>query len=507
MNQNNYPLFCLRRLCIAFIPLAVPAARGAVNYYSTVEIQPYPTVTTINSTSDNYNLVVGTGNITTGSANIVQGEENTVSGTQNMAIGDNHNIQGWESLVVGTNHEINHSDSSANFIFGQNNYISDGASYSMAGGTSTTVIADSAVALGALTRANTYASMVIGQYNAFLPGETDSINAKVQWRLSDPLFVVGNGPTGSDRKNAFVITKGGAVSIPSGSLTVSGGLSAGGVPWGGNTAAGPNFSTGPNSVAFGYGATASAGAAFAAGDRSTASGQSSTALGYMNLASGNQSFAAGHQSKAQNFAASVIGHGNEANGRASFAGGYLSGAAGDYSTALGLYTHTAGEGSAALGQYTTANGTGSFAAGSWSYAAGAGALAVGAGNTAYGSASGAIGSGSYALTDTAFAVGDNNSAWQRGQTVVGRYNAFPAHPVGQWGETLPLPQPDTTYDETDAVLVVGGGYPTANGPVRKNALTVQANGDTTVTGTLKVSKPIILEPSAIAGDIPMYTGN
>ncbi|MES2707738.1 MAG: hypothetical protein V4726_14185 [Verrucomicrobiota bacterium] len=468
---------------------AAPEADSAVTYWNSVEIQSAPISTSSNyNPADNGNLIIGTENHAEGTHHLVQGFGNTVDGDANLVIGEWNAGEGNFNLMLGTDNAIDPGPSElgiGNILFGTSN-TATATQNSMVGGHGSMVFGHNALSLGDHSVAYTVASTVIGSYNAFLPGETD-LAARSLWRAGDPLFVVGNGTYGT-RRNAFVITKNGKVDIPTGPLTV------GGYPVL-TTSSGRIGGTyiGLDSLALGVG--------------TTASGQSGTALGYYTNASGPFSTA--------------LGYANTSSGGASLAAGQWSKSSGNYSMALG--------------EFCTGEGYASFAAGSWNWAAGTASIGLGVASRAHGSVSAAIGYNCIALVDNGFAIGDHTNAWKQGQTVVGRYSAFPAdQPMGNDQRAMPKPVLNPPYTVDDEVFVVGGGYANPSW-ARWNALTVKASGDVKALGKVEASgavltggvtisgsapmivsapmtvsasstftQPIILNAGAIAGDIPMY---
>ncbi|MBW6478512.1 MAG: tail fiber domain-containing protein, partial [Bacteroidales bacterium] len=62
------------------------------------------------------------------------------------------------------------------------------------------------LALGLFTRAEAFNSTALGRYN--IGGGTPSV-----WVATDPLFEIGNGPSGANRNNALTILKNGRIGI------------------------------------------------------------------------------------------------------------------------------------------------------------------------------------------------------------------------------------------------------------------------------------------------------
>lgn len=194
-----------------------------------------------------------------------------------------------------------------------------------------------------------------------------------------------------------------------GSLTIHGGLSAGG-----GTAVAP-FST-----AFGQASRSLGNSSFSAGNSVTANGTASAAFGMNSVANGLGSVAFGDGSAtyydfasafgyrcvASNYYATAIGSEALALGAASVAIGGRATATADSSAAFGYNTTASGDASAAFGFESVASGNYSAAFGAGTTAGGYASAAFGEDCEAYGGVSLAFGSGSIASNDYAVAIGD-----------------------------------------------------------------------------------------------------
>lgn len=169
-------------------------------------------------------LTVGNGNTLTcysGAGTIAVGSYNYLVAYNGFMFGNSHmNTSGSNSMLTGS---ANSCASYNAFSYGANNQISSTAAGAMAGGSYNIAEGENSVALGRFVSAKTFASVVIGQYNATGTAE-DDYSAKYSWRPTDPLFVVGNG-TAVTPKNAMVITKDGTVTIDR--VPARGGISMG----------------------------------------------------------------------------------------------------------------------------------------------------------------------------------------------------------------------------------------------------------------------------------------
>ncbi|MBE0675075.1 MAG: tail fiber domain-containing protein [Bacteroidales bacterium] len=131
-------------------------------------------ISVYNTATDDYSIAFGNGN---------------TSSQGGMAIGSNNVARAVGSVAIG------HSN------------VAD-SSFSFAAGYSSTASGNNAFVLGENATAQSLNSFVIGTYN-IISGDKDD------WVASDPLFVVGNGSSSSDRSNAITITKGGRIGIQS----------------------------------------------------------------------------------------------------------------------------------------------------------------------------------------------------------------------------------------------------------------------------------------------------
>lgn len=160
--------------------------------------------------------------------------------------------------------------------------------------------------------------------------------------------------------------------------------------------------------------------------------------------------------------------------------------------AVGFNSYAAGTGSIAIGKDSETYGVNSIAIGFDNWSDADGAVTLGAGNYS-GLYAASIGTDNFAAAKYSLAAGCGTVAWHAGQTSVGRYNAVPLEVLDLNGNVVS----DTTFDPTDDVFVVGGG----DEVTRSTAMSVKANGNTAVSGSLTVAGPLYVQPS---GDIPMF---
>jgi hypothetical protein len=171
------------------------------------------------------------------------------------------------------------------------------------------------------------------------------------------------------------------------------------------------------------------------GYQSFATGAYSTSLGIDMLASGLNSTAVGINSKATGIGALAFGVNSDAIGTNSTVIGSSSTALGAGSTAIGLYSKSLGEGSTAIGLNSTAKGIFSFSAG----------------------------------VDVV--------AYSFAETAMGRFNTIYS-PLGQ----------ANGWSIQDRIFVIGNGE---SNEIRKDALIILKNGNTTINGQLSVNSNTI----------------
>ncbi|HOK24920.1 MAG TPA: tail fiber domain-containing protein [Bacteroidales bacterium] len=145
---------------------------------------PY-NVTKFNIANDEFSIAIGNGN---------------TASKGGMAFGTNNSSLAFGSTTLGIN---NRADSA----------------YSVAIGSNAQAVGINAIALGESVTAEASNSIVVGYNNI-----TNSAYKRDEWEPTDPLFVVGNGGTGTP-SNAMVVQKNGNTTIY-GNLTVTGSISS-----------------------------------------------------------------------------------------------------------------------------------------------------------------------------------------------------------------------------------------------------------------------------------------
>ena len=166
-----------------------------------------PTDPTDNEPGDQWNEA------NVGEGSIAMGEGSIAAGRNSIAIGDYNTIddQSGSSVAIGNRNNI--TSSGISYAMGSGNTLTDGAS--MALGFSNTSSAFGAIAMGFVTHAGSYGQTSIGFNNTVVNGTKDSFNA------TDRLFVIGNGISVLQRRDALVMLKNGNTTL-NGQLTIDG---------------------------------------------------------------------------------------------------------------------------------------------------------------------------------------------------------------------------------------------------------------------------------------------
>ena len=372
-------------------------------------------------------------------------------GSDTAALGKNAISGGTRNIAKGNNSLATGLDSQAN------------AGQTLVGGQRCIANVRNSIAFGLNNEANSVASTVFGYYNK----SSDKVNGQAivgsyndyeNGVIDNAIFVVGSGTGETNRRNALVVNKDGSVKIIGDvysndkllatqenikeyvSNIIHYNAEKDSLSFGNMVA----NATGNTSVAFGYYTNAIGQYSFAAGANSEARGQGSVALCGAVYAKGGYSLAAGgDNTEATGEYSIALGQGVKATNRAAFAAGARSG---------NIPTEASGIGSCAIGTGVLASGSGSFATGYETKTTERYSMVSGYKNEV---------PNSYA-----FATGNSNKTWNQAQAVFGQYNDY-----------------KNKVAADKAYLVVGNG---TSDTERSNAFVVQADGDVTVAGALRV---------------------
>nr|MBP6460762.1 hypothetical protein [Crocinitomicaceae bacterium] len=168
-------------------------------------------------------------------------------------------------------------------------------------------------------------------------------------------------------------------------------------------------------------------------------------------------------------------------GNTSLSLGYQSLATGDYSSTLGVNMLASGLNSTAVGMNSKAIGRGALVFGVNSDAIGVNSTAIGLNSKSIGDGSTAIGLNSTAAGAFSFSAGVDVNAYSFAETAMGRFNTAYS-PLGQ----------SNGWSLQDRIFVIGNGE---SDTVRKDALTILKNGNTTINGQLSVNSHTITNVS------------
>lgn len=360
-----------------------------------------------------------------------------------------------------------------------------------ASGISSTALGNSTIAsgvastsMGTSTKAGSLNSLAIGRFN-----DTITMSNSTDWVATDPLFMIGNGTSDTNRRNAMTIFKNGTLNlqnhnnVPENSSDkfyvlnnepyfggsglksqlekITEGSNTGWRLAGQNPENYGNIGQGAVDLSFSNMLSTSHGA----------KGDYSTALGERTLASGSNSTAMGRETTASHFNSVAMGYLSEASGYTSIAMGEATTASGYSSTAMGLETTASGWGSTAMGRYTEAIGDYSTAMGYRTKAESYASVVLGRYNdttTNY---------NRYAWfgNDPLFMIGNGTSNMNRS-------NAITVLKNGNTGFGISSPN-HPIHHSSGAHLTSGGTWTNASSKVRKEDF-IRLNGATILTKVL-----------------------
>ncbi len=394
-----------------------------------------------------------------GENTIAMGHGSLVAGNNAIALGDFNTINANSSgsMVIGSRNNI--TDSGISFAIGQSNNITDGAGLAI--GFSNSTSAFGAISMGFVTNAASYAQMSVGLNNTDVNGTKDSFVA------TDRLFVIGNGVSVLQKRDALVMLKNGNTTL-NGQLTLDADNNgsgrgytlpaqdgtvnqvmttdgSGNVIWS-NASSGGVFSTTSNVTSNSSGSLTTDDFVFGSSqlnnDTSTTTddfrfffdkskgafragrvfnadwdeanlGQYSIALGRGNLASENASFAVGESNVSSGSSSVALGEGNEATNYAAFATGYYSIASGDSSVAMGDGSRANAQDAVAIGESNVSSAISGTAIGNRTVADSYSQVSLGMNNTTLSG-----NSNLFVATDRLFVVGNGVSSLQKSDALV-----------------------------------------------------------------------------------------
>ncbi len=155
------------------------------------------------STSRYSCLAMGNGSKASGLYSSAIGFHTTASGTYSTAVGQYTTASNARSTAMGFS-----TTASGPWSTALGNYTEASGMFSTAMGAYTTASGDLSTTTGHSTIAKSYNSFVIGRYN-----DTLTTSSPYYWEFTDPLFIIGNGTTETNRSNAMTVLKNGSVGI------------------------------------------------------------------------------------------------------------------------------------------------------------------------------------------------------------------------------------------------------------------------------------------------------
>ncbi|MDY8134878.1 hypothetical protein [Aquimarina sp. 2201CG5-10] len=358
----------------------------------------------------------------------------TAAGFNAIAIGNLNNLSATaeESVAIGRGNTIT---SRGSLALGQSNTIDYSGSTAI--GASNTSSGLGATAIGFATHAGSLAETAIGLNNTEINGTKDS------YQSTDRLFVIGNGISVLQRRDALVMLKNGNTTL-NGSLTIDGDNQGAGtsytLPTQDGTANQVMTTDGSGNVSW----TAASGAL------STISNVTSNANGTI----ATDDFV---------FGSTQLGDtGNTDNDRRLF-----------FDKSKGAFRAGIAEGNewddASIGEF-------SIGLGRRASASGAASVSLGTFTSALGDESVALGYAASALGLRSVAIGYRTLAQSKEQITIGTHNTIVSGDLNNW-----VP--------TDRLFVIGNGDADSNGggsSSRSDALVMLKNGNTTLNGSLTI---------------------
>jgi hypothetical protein len=359
----------------------------------------------------NYSIAGGLNTKAKGNYSVAFGVESEASGHYATAFGSLTQARGNASLATG-NENVSNGNSSTTMGYGN----TSNGKYS--------------TVMGERNIGNGYGSLVVGRLNEPIVSSQNSINA------TTPLFIIGNGISDGNRKNAMVARNDGRIgigtNIPAARLHVADSSVVFTGPTTLPASPAPPPIQGEGTRMMWYPEKA----AFRVG-KVTNNYWDKDSIGFL-------SFANGYNTKAKGSYSTAMGYNNHAIGNYSTAMGSYTYANGNYSIAMGWGTYAVSENSTAMGYYTTANGFISTAVGNQTTANGKYSIAMGWGTEANDECSTAMGSFTYANGYASTAMGDHTYANGSYSTVIGLHNE-------------PIVSPQTPLTSTSPLFIIGNG--------------------------------------------------
>ena len=407
-----------------------------------------------------------------GENSIAMGYGSLAAGNNSVAIGEFNRINSgsFNSMAIGGRNEI--TDSGISFAIGDDNTISNSAS--MAFGYSNTSSAFAAIAMGFVTHSASYAQMSIGLNNTDVTGTKDSFIA------TDRLFVIGNGISVLQRRDALVMLKNGNTTL-NGQLTLDADNTGAGrgytLPAQDGTANQVMTTDGSGNVTW---SSASSGGVF-----STTSNVTSNATGSLttdDFVFGSSQLNNDTSTTSDDFRFFFDKSKGAFRAGRVFNADWDEANLGQYSIALGRGNLASANASFAVGESNVSSGSSSVAMGEANEATNYAAFAAGYNSIASGDSSVAMGDGSKATAQDAVAIGESNVASAISGTAIGNRTTADSYSQVSLGmNNTTLNGNSNIFVETDRLFVVGNGVSSI---FKSDALVMLKNGNTTLNGQL-----------------------
>lgn len=156
----------------------------------------------------------------TGLGNEIYSKNSTVAGLQNYTDADSSFIFGYRNLVRANSLSGKQTDLYYPTVFGGTNYVHGNGRFSFTAGSDNDVSGNQSAAIGKQNVVSHERAVALNAFN-ITGRECQTVIGKYSAQDSNALFVVGNGTSSTNRKNAFAINANGALNLGGVTLTPS----------------------------------------------------------------------------------------------------------------------------------------------------------------------------------------------------------------------------------------------------------------------------------------------
>ncbi|MBK8547731.1 MAG: hypothetical protein IPL63_10215 [Saprospiraceae bacterium] len=371
-NKNNVGTYSI---AMGYETSATAESSMAIGRFSTASGFGSTVIGSSSTASGDTSFATGSGNVASGEGSTSLGVSTTASGIVSTAMGSSTVASGIISTSMGysttasglyataTGSETTASGSSS---FATGIMTTASGNGSMAVGELTKASGNRSIAMGVETTASSFGSLAMGRYN-------DSIvtSSKTSWVATDPVFIIGNGDSDANRKNAMTVYKNGTLQLQNLTSTpannsdkfyvlnnmpfygdkiltgqleyITEGSNSGWRLFGVNPINYGNIGDGALDLSLSYSTSSTRGAtgtsATAIGNNTTASGVFATAIGQGTRALGHLSIAMGNGTTASEDNAMAMGTSTRATGKYSTSMGFGTIAKAHSSLSIGVYNN------------------------------------------------------------------------------------------------------------------------------------------------------------------------